>query len=79
MNSVKIIKHLKKLSKTETKMPIDLSETKIYWANKLATKLKEEQKILKLLHYEKITDTIDTNLLHDTQRDIQSRVNTRQR
>ena len=43
MNSIKIIKHLKKLSKTETKMPIDLSETKIYWANKLATKLKKDK------------------------------------
>ena len=50
-NSKKIIKHLKKLSKTNSGYPIELNETQMYWATRLTTQLERENKILKLLHF----------------------------
>tara|TARA_R110000772_G_scaffold36098_4_gene86663 strand:+ start:13155 stop:13364 length:210 start_codon:yes stop_codon:yes gene_type:complete len=58
-NSKQITKHLRKLSKTNTQLPIDLNEAKIYWANRLVEQLKKEKTQLKKLHYEKTIDIIN--------------------
>ena len=43
MTSKKITKYLRKLSKTETEEQYNLNKIQLYWANKLVSKLKQEQ------------------------------------
>ena len=78
-SSKKIIKHLKKLSKTKTGYSIELNETKQYWASKLTAQLEKENKLLKLLHYEKITNYADADILRNTARGLQLTNDTKQR
>ena len=50
-SSKKIIKHLKKLSKTNSGHLIELNETQMYWSTRLTTQLERENKLLKLLQF----------------------------
>ena len=61
--SNKIIKHLKKLKKTQTPLPIELNEVKTYWAKKLVEKLEKEKiEIQKTLYKnEKFSNSISNS------------------